>query len=108
MHPAAARVGPSNEPSVRTITARFSSGATICIENTIKVLFLSVGSTIGETTLPTLLARSGPSSSATDMREENPLTQRDRKTWRTGRGAVADCYPPKNWRRLRNFGDVWV
>src|SRR5258705_4488914 len=37
MQPAAARVGPSNEPSVRRIAARFSSGATICIEKTIKV-----------------------------------------------------------------------
>src|SRR5882757_2461380 len=39
MQPAAARVGPSNEPSVRRIAVRFSSGATICIEKTIKVLF---------------------------------------------------------------------
>ena|ERR1700675_192632 len=39
MQPAAARVGPSNEPSVRRIAVRFSSGATICIEKTIKVRF---------------------------------------------------------------------
>jgi hypothetical protein len=39
MHPAAARVGPSNEPSVRRIAVRLSSGATICIEKTIKVQF---------------------------------------------------------------------
>src|SRR5712671_3211289 len=42
MQPAAARVGPSNEPSVRKIAVRFSSGATICIEKTIKGLVLSV------------------------------------------------------------------
>src|SRR5216684_1411710 len=49
MQPAAARVGPSNEPSVRRIAVRFSSGATICIENTIKVWFLSVASKTDKT-----------------------------------------------------------
>jgi len=59
MQPAAARVGPSNEPSVRRIAVRFSSGATICIENTIKVRFLSVASTMDKTALPIAIARSG-------------------------------------------------
>src|SRR5882724_2814430 len=46
MQPAAARVGPSSEPSVRRIAVRFSSGATIFIEKTIKVWILSVASTV--------------------------------------------------------------
>src|SRR5450755_935285 len=80
MQPAAARVGPSIDPSVRRIAVRFSSGATICIENTIKVCFLSVDPTMDKRTPPAFIARSGPSSNAMGIREESLSTQRDTET----------------------------
>src|SRR3954470_5815273 len=70
MQPAAARVGPSNEPSVRRIAVRFSSGATICIEKTIKVnSFKPLGKSFrfsssqetGQRALRTAFAKKGPS-----------------------------------------------
>ena len=71
MQPAAARVGPSNEPSVRRIAVRFSSGARICIEKTIKVQSLSVVSIMDKTTLfPFFIAKSGPTHDANGLREE--------------------------------------
>src|SRR5712664_3605487 len=108
MQPAAARVGPSSEQSVRRIAVRFSSGATICIEKTIKVRFLSVVSTMDKTALPVFIARSGPTHDAMSACEESLSKQRDKKIQGAGRCAPSARYPPKFRRRLRNFGGAGV
>src|SRR5712671_3126128 len=105
MQPAAARVGPSNEPSVRRIAVRFSSGATICIEKTIKVLFFRV--------VVSTMDNADSASSSQEARQpamrmaaagKSPSKQRARKSSRQNDCALRRPHPPKIRRRLRNLG----
>src|SRR5882672_7278806 len=107
MQPAAARVGPSNEPSVRKIAVRFSSGATIWIEKTIKVQFFRSFHNRQDSS-PVFIARSGPTRGAISACEESPSKQRDKKSSGRERRALNAQRPPKFRRRLRNLGGVWA
>jgi hypothetical protein len=73
MQPAAARVGPSKEPSVRRIAVRFSSGATICIEKTIKVQFFQVVCAINNKLFPSSSQEAGQRACA--WRQEQKARQ---------------------------------
>jgi len=93
IQPAAARpVGPSNEPSVRRIAVRFSSGATSCIEKTIKVRFLSVASTMEKQLWA--YHRQNATTRCDSIRKETPSKQRDGNQARGMRAINARC-PPK-------------
>src|SRR3978361_1211555 len=76
MQPAAARVGPSNAPSVRRIAVRFSSGATICIEKTIKVQFFQV---VSSRLLPSSSQEAGQRTVRVASVWKVPSKQRDKK-----------------------------
>src|SRR5882757_6861452 len=109
MQPAAARVGPSSEPSVRRIAVRFSSGATICIENTIKVWFLSVASKMDKTSSAHLHRknRANPRS----KRHLRGKAHQNSKIRNQAGGTAARFEPgrpPKFQRRLRNLGVVSI
>src|SRR5216684_2354645 len=109
MQPAAARVGPSNDPTVSKIAVRFSSGATICIENTIKVWFLSVASKMEKTSSAPLQLkkRANPRS----KRHLRGKTHQNSKIRNQAGGTAARFEPrcpPKCRRRLRNFGVVSI
>jgi hypothetical protein len=73
MQPAAALVGPSSEPSVRKISVRFSSGATICIEKTIKVQFFRLSPRQTTRTVRMVIARNAPTNDAIGFHAEKPV-----------------------------------
>src|SRR4051794_33502593 len=107
MQPAAARVGPSSEPSVRKIAVRFSSGATIFMEKTITGL-VSFGGIRSERS-----RRHASSSQETRqhvMRPasigKHPLKQQDKKP-ASGTATNGESErSPRSRRKLRNLGGV--
>src|SRR5882757_6636497 len=105
MQPAAARVGPSNEPSVRRIAVRFSSGATICIEKTIKVLFFRSSSPQWTTQTP---RRHRKKRANPRCKYQFPGKVRQNSELGNRAGGTAAHFntgcPPKLRRRLRNLG----
>ena len=110
MQRAAARVGPSIDPSVRRISVRFLSGATICIENTIKASLLSVFRRFD----------TRQNHRSRRHRKKRAKFRRERQARRTpvntaryegeANGALRyrRSVPSENLERLRNFGDVWL
>src|SRR4051812_18806359 len=104
MQPEAARVGPSSDPSVRKIAVRFSSGATIFIEKTIKVLFLSTQS--GGQLISYWQEARQLATRSVSVRI-SPPKQQDRKFGNQTAAAWDSAHPPRFRRLLRDLGVVW-
>jgi hypothetical protein len=102
--PAAVLVGPSSEPSVLKMEARFSSGVTICIEKTIKepVPFGCIQRV--DEVAGFFMARSAPTLDVTALHSKKSSDQRDKECKKRNGGNFGNGHPPKFRSELQIFG----